>query len=161
MNEILTLFSFLPTDTVELENGPGHGHTGGGGWVIIQSASSYLQEEEKESAYRGDRMEKMTNADEKHAKQIFLWMVEGNTLVFPSDIWIYYDRKIRWEVTDTRMKPFNDSLVMNVWGDMKQLRRRMTIRLVVRILLYKSLQLLEMNERFNSGEERYCKGKGC
>ena len=113
-----------------------------------------LQEEDKESAYRGDRMEKMTNADEKHAKQIFLWMVEGNTLVFPSDIWIYYDRKIRWEVTDTRMKPFNDSLVMNVWGDMKQLRRRMTIRLVVRILLYKSLQLLEMNERFNSGDEK-------
>ena len=121
--------------------------------MIVQEFQS-LQEEDKESAYRGDRMEKMTNADEKHAKQIFLWMVEGNTLVFPSDIWMYYDRKIRWEVTDTRMKPFNDSVVMNVWGDMKQLRRRMTIRLVVRILLYKSLQLLEMNERFNSGDEK-------
>ena len=45
--DLVTLFSFLPTDTVELETGPGHGHTGGGSWVIVQPAGSHLREKEK------------------------------------------------------------------------------------------------------------------
>ena len=53
--------------------------------------------------------------------------------------------------------PIKDSVVMNMWDDMKQLKLRMTFGSVARILPYKSLQLLEMNESFNSfnsGEEK-------
>ena len=87
-----------------------------------------LLEEDKRSASRGDSREKMTNADQRN------------------------DGDLSWEVTNTRVVPIKNSVMMNIWDDIQQFKFRKTIGMARRILLYNSLQLVVTNKRLNRGE---------
>ena len=49
------------------------------------------------------------------------------------------------------MVPIKNSVVMNIWDDMKQFKSRKTVGLARWILLFKSLQLFVMNKRPTGG----------
>ena len=55
-------------------------------------------------------------------------------------------------MTNTRVVPIKNSVVMNMWDDMKQFKCRKTIGLARWMLLYKSSQFFVMNKRLNRGD---------